>query len=353
MFNFEKWLEADPYSWPRSEKDPLFAGAMDDLTRYHADHCASYQKILRALGHRAASSPSIEAVPFLPARLFKEVDLTSSDPSQIIKTMTSSGTSGQSVSRIFLDAATSDRQRQALSRLVAHFIGKKRLPMLIIDSQEALAKRDKFSARAAGVKGFSLFGESLTFALNEDLSLNVERVKAFADKHHGAATLIFGFTFLVWDSFVNGLKPLPFSNATLIHGGGWKRLTDKAVSNARFKEQLREICGLTRVFNYYGMIEQSGSIFLECEKGHLHCSNYSDIIVRDSQLRICKKGERGLVEVLSVLPLSYPGHALLTEDEGEILGEDDCPCGRNGRYFTIYGRVAQAEVRGCSDAIAA
>ena len=50
-----------------------------------------------------------------------------------------------------------------------------------------------------------------------------------------------------------------------------------------------------------------------------------------------------------MLPTSYPGHVLLTEDEGEILGEDDCPCGRKGKYFKIYGRIKNAEVRGCSD----
>ena len=37
------------------------------------------------------------------------------------------------------------------------------------------------------------------------------------------------------------------------------------------------------------------------------------------------------------------------EDIGEIAGEDDCGCGRMGRYFTIAGRLAQSELRGCSD----
>ena len=59
--------------------------------------------------------------------------------------------------------------------------------------------------------------------------------------------------------------------------------------------------------------------------------------------------EKGIVELVSVLPTSYPGHVLFTEDEGEILGEDDCPCGRKGKYFKIYGRIKNAEVRGCSD----
>ena len=48
--------------------------------------------------------------------------------------------------------------------------------------------------------------------------------------------------------------------------------------------------------------------------------------------------------------MSYPGHSLLTEDEGVLLGEDDCKCGRLGKYFLVLGRVKNAEIRGCSDA---
>ena len=63
-------------------------------------------------------------------------------------------------------------------------------------------------------------------------------------------------------------------------------------------------------------------------------------------------GEKGIIQVVSVLPESYPGHVLLTEDEGIILGEDDCPCGRMGKYFKIEGRIKDAEIRGCSDTYA-
>jgi hypothetical protein len=52
---------------------------------------------------------------------------------------------------------------------------------------------------------------------------------------------------------------------------------------------------------------------------------------------------------MSMLPWSYPGHALMTEDRGKVLGVDDCPCGRKGKYFTVKGRVPLAEMRGCSD----
>ena len=60
-------------------------------------------------------------------------------------------------------------------------------------------------------------------------------------------------------------------------------------------------------------------------------------------------GEIGIIQTVSVLPKSYPGHSLLTEDEGILLGEDDCECGRLGKYFRIVGRIKNAEIRGCSD----
>lgn len=84
--------------------------------------------------------------------------------------------------------------------------------------------------------------------------------------------------------------------------------------------------------------------------GHLHASIWSDVIVRRPEdYGVCQVGEPGVLEVLSLLPESYPGHAILTEDMGVLLGEDDCPCGRLGKYFAITGRVPKAEVRGCSD----
>ena len=57
----------------------------------------------------------------------------------------------------------------------------------------------------------------------------------------------------------------------------------------------------------------------------------------------------GFIQILSLLPKSYPGHNLITEDLGRIKGEDDCKCGRKGKYFEVFGRVKFAEIRGCSN----
>ena len=89
---------------------------------------------------------------------------------------------------------------------------------------------------------------------------------------------------------------------------------------------------------------------MECEQGYLHASIFSEILIRRTEdFTVADAGEAGIIQVLSILPESYPGHSLLTEDEGMIIGEDDCKCGRLGKYFIVTGRMKSAELRGCSD----
>ena len=135
----------------------------------------------------------------------------------------------------------------------------------------------------------------------------------------------------------------------MIHGGGWKKMSDEAVDNQSFKNSIEGICRIKKIHNYYGMVEQTGSIFMECEAGNLHSSIFSDIRILRTDFSECDMNEIGLVQLSSILPFSYPGHILLSEDTGEIIGEDDCPCGRLGKIFQIHGRVKHAEIRGCSD----
>ena len=230
--------------------------------------------------------------------------------------------------------------------------------MLILDTSAVIKNRAMFSARGAGILGFSMFGTDRLYALDDEMNLNIDSIKTFLEKHQGETIFLFGFTFMIWKHFYKELKKLGFkpdlSKGVLIHGGGWKKLVNEAVSPEMFKSALHDVCGVNHVYDYYGMVEQTGSIYVECQCGHLHTSVFSDIICRRSKdFSECDFGEEGLIEVVSVLPESYPGHVLLTEDVGVVLGEDDCPCGRKGKYFKINGRIAKAEIRGCSDTYAA
>lgn len=353
----EKILEIAPYSLNREQKQDLLDEQLGQLSLFHYENCPAYARMCDAWGFDIRIAHQYQALPFLPVRLFKEFDLLSVPRSEIVKTMTSSGTTGQKVSKIYLDRSTSSNQTKALTKIVSDYLGSSRVPMLILDSSEVVKNRAMFSARGAGILGFSMFGTKRQYALDENMNLDIEGIRSFLETHSSQTIFLFGFTFMVWQHFYKelvktGYKP-DLSKGTLIHGGGWKKLLKEQVSPEEFKKRLHDVCGIKKVYDYYGMVEQTGSIYMECECGHLHAPIFSDIIVRRpfdfSEANI---GEKGIIQVVSVLPGSYPGHSLLTEDEGIVLGEDDCPCQRKGKYFKIIGRIKNAEIRGCSDTYA-
>ncbi len=354
---YEHILSISPFSLGKTEKEKLFNEYLGELTFLHYKNCSEYRRMLDAIGYNPTHISSYYDIPFLPVSLFKDMDLLSIPKKDIFKTMTSSGTTGQAVSRIYLDRATASNQQKTLVKIVSEFTGSSRMPMLIIDNPSVVKDRTLFSARGAGILGFSIFGADKLYVLDDNMNINVEAVEAFLKKHEGRDILLFGFTFMVWQHFYKELKrlnnKLDLSNGILIHGGGWKKLISEAVSHDIFNQALQDICGLKRIHDYYGMVEQTGCISMECEKGYLHTSVFSDVITRRaSDFCPCAIGEAGIIQVVSLLPESYPGHSLLTEDEGIILGEDDCPCGRKGKYFKVIGRLKNAEIRGCSDTYA-
>lgn len=343
------------YGLSTEEKTPLLLDALSELTRHHAQHCPEYARLLHAFGVDASKCPN-QLADFLPltVRQFKQHELKSIPDEAVFKTLYSSGTSG-TPSTIYLDKEAATNQSKALVKIMQHWLGKQRLPMLIADHAGVIKDRNHFSARGAGIQGMAMLGRDHTYALHEDMSLNVEAVTDFAKRYQDEPVLLFGFTYMVWQYFIDPLlqNNIRLPQGILLHGGGWKQLQDQSVDNASFKVHLAQ-AGIQRVHNYYGMVEQTGAIFVECEQGHLHAPVYADIIVRDPLSgQSLGPHETGIMELLSVLPHSYPGHVLLTEDMGRLLGEDDCPCGRQGRYFEILGRIPRAEARGCSDTFTA
>lgn len=358
MIEYEEILSISPFSLEKNEKEQLLSERLKQLTIAHYHKCIEYKRMLNASGFNPEKINNYYDIPFLPVGLFKELELLSVDKSQIFKVMTSSGTTGQAVSKIYLDRITSSNQQKTLVKIVSDFTGSARLPMLIIDSPSVIKNREMFSARGAGILGFSIFGADKTYALDNDMNIDFDSIESFLERHQGQKILLFGFTFMVWQHFYKELSriahKLDLSNGILIHGGGWKNLSAEAVSPNEYKRCLKEVCGLLNVHDYYGMVEQTGSIYMECEYGHLHASIFSDIITRRHiDFSPCNIGETGIIQVVSMLPESYPGHSLLTQDEGVIIGEDDCPCGRKGKYFKVHGRLENAEIRGCSDTYAA
>jgi hypothetical protein len=226
--------------------------------------------------------------------------------------------------------------------------------MIIIDGPGVLRDRLGASARGAGVMGILPFGRKHFYALDDQMNLDLDGLQRYLEAHEGQDLTVFGFTFMVWKYLHQVLAErgatIDLGRATLIHSGGWKRLAQEAVGNAEFRRALAGSTGITQIHNYYGMVEQTGSVFLEGEDGFLYPSNFSDVIIRDPLTwQEAPVGQPGVVEVLSALPQSYPGHALLTEDIGIVHGTGSPQRGWSGKQLTITGRIPRSELRGCSD----
>jgi hypothetical protein len=339
----------------QAAKEEAMLPQLAALTERHRERGAGYARILAATGHEPGRRyASVADVPWLPVRLFKEHELKSIDDADVFKVLTSSGTTG-APSRIYLDKEAAAAQTRSLSRTIQAAIGARRLPMLIVDTKSIIKDRRTFSARGAGVLGMVNFGRDHVWALDEQQLPDVPAIREFLARHGREPFLIFGFTFMVWQYLYEIARAEGFdlSQGVLIHSGGWKKLVDRAVDNATFRAAFAADTGLTRIHNFYGMVEQIGVIYLEGPSGDgLYCPDFADVIIRDPQTwREQPVGVPGVVEVVSTLPESYPGHALLTEDLGVVQGIDDGDW--PGKRLSILGRLPRAEARGCSDTVAA
>jgi hypothetical protein len=340
------------FTLTQPEREARLLPELVELTAHHRAQSPPYARLLAALGHGPGTRyRHVAQLPWLPVRLFKEHVLSSIPEDEVFTELSSSGTTGP-VSRVFLDRDAAARQQRALARTLQPVLGAQRLPMLLVDAASTIAGRGKRSARAAGLLGMMVYGRAHTFLLDRSGAVDLPALRAFLAAYGDRPFLVFGFTFLVWEHLYPAARAagLDLGNGILLHTGGWKKLADRAVDGTRFRTGLGEL-GLRRIHNYYGMAEQLGTVFLEGPTTHdLYCPDFADVIVREpGTWGPVPVGTPGVIEVLSTLPRSYPGHALLTEDLGVVHGIDDGDW--PGKRFSVLGRLPRAEVRGCSDTL--
>jgi hypothetical protein len=318
---------------------------LNGLTAHHYANCSLYKQWVDSGVFPNWSSEDYLSIPYLPVRAFKEFDLMSVEASEITQQLTSSGTTGKT-SKIFLDQETASAQQLAIRKSLTPYLGDERLPYLVFDVDPRLARKQVYSARLAATLGFSTLGKSPTFIMNLDGSVNNEILGQFLEKFENEKFFAFGFTSVIWQtlSSVDLRNRGRMRNGFLLHGGGWKKLESVSVSQEVFKDEVCQILGMEHIRNYYGMIEQPGSIFIEDETGWLAPTEFSSARIRSVEnLSRIAEGEVGVIQVFSTLPRSYPGHSLLTEDQGIYKVSEGV------HLIKVLGRLPKSELRGCSD----
>ena len=362
MANVSSLIDAPQYAMPFGEKQQRLLPLLESQVASCSEHIPAYRRYLEKSAWTSAGFAEYGEVPYLPVSVFKHFDLCAVPAAQVARVLQSSATTTGTPSKIYLDKATSFRQARALAAIVMEEVGRSKRPYLVLDTEEINRSGPSLSARGAAFRGFLPFASSATFGLTSEsgsLRPSIPQMEQFFEQHAGKPVLLSGFTYIVWSQVVSALKArgvrFQHPNMILFHSGGWKRLREMRVEKEAFNAGVCEVfgCPPTAVRDFYGLVEQVGVIFVDCPAGHKHTPNFAEVVVRNfHDLRPAPPGGSGLIEVLSVLPSSYPGQALLTEDVGQVLGYDDCPCGRAGLHFRFQSRVEKAEVRGCGDTFA-
>ena len=273
------FLNLNSFLTKSNVKKKLFIKIMNVIHKIHFNGSKEFKLVIKKFN--SIKINQIENIPFLVARLFKEIDMKSIEKKDIFKILSSSGTSGKQ-SKIFLSKSNAINQIKVLSKIFYDFFGNfSRFPMIIVDSDNIFKNRMSFSARAAAVLGFSIFGKDHFYLLDQNYNIKEKELSIFLKENKNNKIFIFGFTSLIWEKLIlfDFKKKVDLKNSFILHGGGWKKLTKKNISNFKFKNELLKKFNIKDVHNYYGMIEQGGSIFFECSEGYFHTSVFSEILL--------------------------------------------------------------------------
>jgi hypothetical protein len=357
----DRMLSIPPYGQAPEERQAGLLDLLKDELDYACQRHAGYNNYIQHWPVNYQSASRVADLPFLPVGILKaNPPLSFVAPDEVKKTLTSSATTSQSPSRVVLDAPTSRRMTKGIMAIVRDFIGPVRRPYLVVDTPGFQGGGHELGARGAAIQGLHPFANGITYCLRLDdhgkLTLDREKLRAFAESQQDGDVLVYGFTFILWNHLVKPLMDegicLNLPNARILHSGGWKRLQDQAVEKTVFNQQLARLlrCPPDRIIDFYGMVESVGVIYPDCPEGNKHGPAFGDVIVRNPlTLEPVATGEFGIVQVCSVLPTSFPGNLLLTEDLAQVIAYDGCPCGRRGISFRFAGRIPKAELRGCGN----
>ena len=349
--DYNSLLKINPFSVFNRKKNIFYLKFQKLLFNHHYKYCEEFKRISDQLFKKPNKNTNLEDLPFLHVNLFKKFNLKTNYNNNNHKIYTSSGTTSKNLSKISLDKKTSLLQSVILKNIFSELIKNRNAVILFVENEKILTAEKRFSARGAAINGFIQLVNQHHFILDKNNKIKIDLLKKTLKKKK--SIIFFGFTSDIWIYLLQELKKRDIqfekNNALVIHGGGWKRLENKNISKKHFSNSVKKILGVKRSINYYGMMEQTGSVFLECSEGYFHSSIYSDIFVRGQNLEVLPNNKIGLIQTMSLIPLSYPGHNILTEDQGYIIGADNCRCGKLGKYFVLTNRVKNTEIRGCSD----
>ena len=346
--------------------DGLFLKAMRENCLWHYRHCPEYRRILdsfRFSPYDLRKYEDIEKLPFIPTAFLKTHRMFSMPKALMPIRVTSSGTSGK-MSEIGLDTASllnglkmvirAAEPRGLISGRPCHFI--------VFGYRPDIRNRTAVSKTAFGYTFFSPAIDR-TYALKPEKSSG--GIKYFPDldgvikaivknSRSSFPTRFIGFPaytyFTLRSMEQRGISVKLPEGSSIMLGGGWKQFYKERADKKELYRLAEKQLGIPESYisESFGAAEHP-ILYIDCEKHSFHIPVYSRVIIRDvNTLKPLKKGETGLVNLITPMISATPVLSILTDDLGVLRDGGECGCGIRSPYLEIIGRVGLKEIKTCA-----
>lgn len=351
----------NPYDMAGTER--LFARAAAENCLYHYRNCGEYKKILDGLGFdpkkvmRSGGSVT-ESIPFIPTMLFKRHKMFSMPWYKMPIKATSSGTSGGNISEIGFDAGSLlcglnmvlkvGIKRELFSPIPCNYI--------LMGYKPHIGNRTAVTKTATGA---TLFTPCLsrTYVLKYKNGKYVPDFEGVISAVKKCSLSRFPCRFMGFPAYTyfllkimeeKGIRVKLPKGSKILLGGGWKQFYSEKADKETVYRLAKKILGIDEenIIEFFGAVEHP-ILYCDCKNHHFHIPAYSRVIIRDPvTLEPRKKGEVGLVNLITPMVKATPILSVMTDDLGVI--RDDCGCGISSPYLEIIGRVAPDSLKTCA-----
>lgn len=295
---------------------------------FQAENNPVYAEFIGYLGIDPNQIKSIEQIPFLPIRFFKNRCIITGNQ-EVEKTFTSSGTSGMEKSRHFV--TNLDFYRESLNHSFKHFYGDFSdytifglLPSYLERSGSSLIDMVEYWIEKSGKGGFYLYNHEELLA---DLIQN--------EKEEKKAILI-GVSFALID-FVENYK-MNLKNTIVMETGGMKG-RKKEITREELHSILKNGFGVSEIHSEYGMTELLSQAYSTGGAGFV-TPPWMKVLIRDTEdpLSYSSVGRTGGINVIDLANLN----------SCSFIATDDLGKSNPDGSFEVLGRFDHSDVRGCN-----
>lgn len=298
------------------------------IFNFQAENNPVYAEFIGFLGIDPNQVKSIEQIPFLPIRFFKNRRVITGNR-EVEKTFTSSGTSGMEQSRHFV--ANLDFYRESLNHSFKYFYGDFSdytifglLPSYLERSGSSLIDMVEYWIEQSGRGGFYLYNHD---ELHSDLIKNEEE---------GRKAILIGVSFALID-FVGNYKMI-LKNTIVMETGGMKG-RKKEITRDELHSILKNGFGVDQIHSEYGMTELLSQAYSTGNAGFV-TPPWMKVLIRDTEdpLSYSSVGRTGGINVIDLANLN----------SCSFIATDDLGKSNLDGSFEVLGRFDHSDVRGCN-----